>query len=124
MLLKSGVKVEVLLPQKWWQRPKYQLLESIQCAGHTVPRNFISDGATVPRLFWPLFPPIGRYLKATLVHDYTLSLGIDRKQCDSWFKACLIDLGIRPWRANAMYQAVRIYSVYKSALPLKPFSNS
>ncbi|WP_442908701.1 DUF1353 domain-containing protein, partial [Hydrogenovibrio sp. 3SP14C1] len=68
-VIRSGVHVEVLLPHSWWQRPYYKLTHTIECAGHFVPEGFISDGATVPRIFWPIFPPIGRYLKATLVHD-------------------------------------------------------
>lgn len=102
-----------MLPDRWWQKPQYQLLETIQCAGHWVPSGFISDGATVPRIFWPVFPPIGRYLKATLVHDYYLTQGFRRYQCDRWFRECLIDLGISPWRVSFMYGAVRFYGVIK-----------
>lgn len=112
-LTNSGVLVEVLLPNNWLQRPKYQLLNNIECAGHHVPAGFVSDGATVPRIFWPIFPPIGRYLKATLVHDYYLQKGIDRKTCDQHFKQCLIALNVEPWRVNAMYYAVRGYGIAK-----------
>ncbi|WP_178860857.1 DUF1353 domain-containing protein [Thiomicrorhabdus cannonii] len=108
----SGVFVEVLLPSNWWQRPRYQLTQPINCAGHTVPAGFISDGATVPRILWPIFPPIGRYLKATLVHDYYLQQGIDRKTADHHFKHCLIALDVEPWRVHAMYYAVRVYGMF------------
>ncbi|MDG4811937.1 DUF1353 domain-containing protein, partial [Hydrogenovibrio sp. 3SP14C1] len=69
--------------------------------------------ATVPRIFWPIFPPIGRYLKATLVHDYYLQQGFKRHQCDLWFRECLEELGISTWRVNAMFYAVRCYGVLK-----------
>lgn len=35
-----------------------------------VPRGFITDGASVPRLLWPLFPSWGRYSRAAVLHDY------------------------------------------------------
>src|SRR5262249_35732270 len=35
-----------------------------------VPRGFVTDFASVPRLFWSLLPPIGRYGYAALFHDY------------------------------------------------------
>ncbi|MBD3611114.1 MAG: DUF1353 domain-containing protein [Hydrogenovibrio crunogenus] len=112
----NAIKVTIVLPQHWWQAPLYLLLEPVQCAGHTVPAGFISDGATVPRIFWPIFPPIGRYLKATLVHDYYLQQGIDRKTCDQHFKTCLVALNISPWRVNALYVAVRAYGIAKNAI--------
>lgn len=114
--IESGVHVHIMLPLKWWQRPYYQLINNIECAGHSVPAGFISDGATVPRIFWPIFPPIGRYLKATLVHDYYLQQGYSRKQADHHFKACLIALNVEPWRVNVLFYAVRVYGVFKSPL--------
>lgn len=113
-MIQSGVHVQILLPLQWWQRPKYQLTQTIKCAGHVVPAGFVSDGATVPRILWPIFPPIGRYLKATLVHDYYLQQGIDRKTCDQHFKQCLIALNVAPWRVNAMFYAVRGYGIAKT----------
>ena len=115
-LLDSGVHVEIMLPLSWWHKPYYKLLNQVECAGHVVPVGFISDGATVPRIFWPLFPPIGRYLKATLVHDYYLTKGYERKQCDLWFRECLEELSISPWRVTAMFYAVRGYGVIKLAI--------
>lgn len=112
-LLNSGVIVEIMLPVKWWHRPYFKVLNHIECAGHHIPAGFISDGATVPRILWPIFPPIGRYLKATLVHDYYLTMGIERRQCDIWFKECLEELSITPWRVTAMFYAVRVYGVIK-----------
>ncbi|RUM91066.1 MAG: hypothetical protein DSZ27_07345 [Thiomicrospira sp.] len=105
-----------MLPLKWWQRPYFKLLNPIECAGHHVPVGFISDGATVPRILWPIFPPIGRYLKATLVHDYYLMRGFERRQCDIWFRECLEELSISPWRVTAMFYAVRGYGVIKLAI--------
>jgi len=138
-LTKSGVFVEVLLPKYWWQPTLYQLKAPITCAGHTVPAGFVSDGATVSRWFAivglaclliahftnpfvyaigllgvitpALFPRIGNYIKAALVHDYYLECGIQRKKADLIFKHCLQELGIEPWRAASMFYAVRFYGI-------------
>lgn len=39
-----------------------------------VPADYISDGASVPQIFWSLFPPFGVYLYAAVVHDYLIEL--------------------------------------------------
>ncbi|MGT3245452.1 DUF1353 domain-containing protein, partial [Yersinia enterocolitica] len=35
-----------------------------------VPTGYVTDLASVPRVFWALFPPHGRYAKAAIIHDY------------------------------------------------------
>ena len=34
-----------------------------------VPAGYLTDGASVPRLLWPLIPPWGAYGQAAVVHD-------------------------------------------------------
>ena len=36
----------------------------------TVPADFLTDFASIPRFFWRLLPPIGIYGKAAVIHDY------------------------------------------------------
>ncbi|EOD5071623.1 TPA: DUF1353 domain-containing protein [Salmonella enterica subsp. enterica serovar Enteritidis] len=36
----------------------------------SVPAGFVTDLATVPRIFWTLLPPDGKYTKAAIIHDY------------------------------------------------------
>jgi hypothetical protein len=42
-----------------------------------VPQGFVTDGASVPRVFWSLLPPWGRYSRAAVLHDRLCAL-IDR----------------------------------------------
>lgn len=35
----------------------------------TVPVGFVTDGASVPRAFWPLIPPWGTYSRPAVMHD-------------------------------------------------------
>lgn len=49
-----------------------------------VPRGYLTDGASVPRVLWAVIPPWGRYGAATIVHDILceyLSLTLDGRPC-------------------------------------------
>lgn len=35
-----------------------------------VPAGFVTDFASIPRLFWNVLPPTGTYGKAAVIHDY------------------------------------------------------
>lgn len=36
----------------------------------TVPEGFVHDGASVPRVAWPIVRPFGRTLRAAVIHDW------------------------------------------------------
>lgn len=108
----NGVLVEILLPKYWFNKPYYKLLKQISIAEIDVPLHFRTDGATSPRFLWPIFPPIGKYFKATVVHDFLLQTGYDRKYADDIFLKALTELGIEGWRKNSMYYAVRMYGIF------------
>jgi hypothetical protein len=113
---RSGVFCEVMLSPSWWRRPLYVITKPVYIAGHSVPAGVITDGASVPRLFWPVFPPIGRYFKATIVHDFYLKMGVPNDKANQAFKQCLQALDIQPWRIQLMYQSVRLYGGVKGVL--------
>lgn len=35
-----------------------------------VPRGFVTDLASTPRVVWSMYPPFGKYLTAAILHDY------------------------------------------------------
>jgi hypothetical protein len=76
-----------------------------------VPAGFLSDGASVPRIFWTLFSPFGEYFGAALIHDwlYTPANRIfSRRSSDDIFLAAMKDAGV-PWvRRSLIYRAVRV----------------
>jgi len=41
-----------------------------------IPMHFVTDGASIPRLFWPLLPRWGQYGQAAVLHDYLIDHGI------------------------------------------------
>ena len=84
---------------------------------HTVPIGFITDGASIPKIFWSLVgsPFTGLYRRAALIHDYFYhTQKVTRQYADkifleamkylkvSWLKRCLMWSAVRtngwmPW---------------------------
>lgn len=87
----------------------------------TVPDGFFTDGATVPRMLWWLFPPWGVYGQAAVLHDYLCQnlrltkngdnpdLKLTQTEVDKIFELAMKVLGT-PWiKRKIMYWAVHIY---------------
>jgi hypothetical protein len=73
-----------------------------------VPEGFVTDFASVPRLFWRIVPPWGRYSPAAVVHDYLYqSAKVSRKEADDIFLELMARLGVPRWKRYTMYWAVR-----------------
>lgn len=74
-----------------------------------VPEGFITDFASVPRPFWLIFPPDGKYTAAAVVHDYLYHTQTrTRKESDLIFLEAMEVLEV-PWiKRKLMYRAVRL----------------
>lgn len=76
----------------------------------SVPRGFVTDFASVPRLFWSLVPPIGRYGFAALFHDYAYwQQTTDRKAADRLFRDTMTELKVSPFTCWLLYSSVRLF---------------
>jgi hypothetical protein len=76
-----------------------------------VPVGFRTDGATVPRIFWNVFSPIGGYLGAAVVHDFLYSphnMRFTRAECDLLFNEAMFNLGVGWLTRGLIYRAVRL----------------
>ncbi|BCD59637.1 MULTISPECIES: DUF1353 domain-containing protein [unclassified Nitratiruptor] len=73
--------------------------------------GWVSDGASVPKIFWNIFPPVaGRYLEAAILHDALYKAEIlPRKECDLLFLEAMEELGVKKWKRLTMYYAVRMF---------------
>lgn len=85
---------------------------------HTVLKGFITDGASIPRIFWSLIgsPFTGLYRKPSLVHDkFYATQKVTRKYADRIFLEGMKDEGVSWWRRKTMYFAVRAgaYFIWK-----------
>lgn len=75
-----------------------------------VPVGFVTDFASIPRLFWSIIPPHGSYAKAAMVHDYLYTYGTNgRKYADDVFNEGMVVLGVSKLTRASMYWAVRIF---------------
>jgi hypothetical protein len=87
--------------------------ETDKDVGVVVPEGFVTDFASVPRALWSIFPPIGLYTKAAVIHDYLYQYGHefdrDRKFCDEIFLEAMKALGVSASVRNSMYWGVRLF---------------
>ncbi len=75
-----------------------------------VPAGFITDLASVPRIFRVLLPPDGRYAKAAIIHDYLYDNALrTKKEADRVFLEGMKVLGVPKWKRLVMYCAVRLF---------------
>lgn len=81
------MKVEIIKPKRWWQRTYYRLLEPTKVGNVTIPKDFVTDGASVPRLLWWLLPPTGVYFDEAVLHDYLVRYEVvgTRYAADDYF---------------------------------------
>lgn len=81
-----------------------------------VPKGFVTDFASVPRVFWTIFPPDGSYTMSAVLHDYLYNQKghirekvYSRKQCDQIFREAMKVLGVNILTRNTIYRAVRMF---------------
>ncbi|EHG2952127.1 DUF1353 domain-containing protein [Salmonella enterica subsp. diarizonae serovar 53:r:z35] len=74
----------------------------------SVPAGFITDLASVPRIFWTPLPTDGKYAKAAIIHDYLYDNALrTKKEADLIFLDEMTVLGVPKWKRIVMYLAVR-----------------
>jgi len=72
--------------------------------------GFQTDLASIPRAFWAILPPFGRYTAAAVLHDYLYQAHDGtRLHADMTFLAAMEELKVRRWKRAVMYQAVRLF---------------
>lgn len=79
-----------------------------------IPKGFITDLASVPRIFKNIVNSYGKnYTRAAVVHDYLYSvgykLGISRLEADKIFLEIMKERGVGLIKRQAMYRAVRLF---------------
>lgn len=80
---------------------KFQFTEDYVTPEVTIPKGFITDGASTPRLLKGLYPGYYKYFPAAAVHDFLYGQGIvPRKVCDELFRNAMryrLKLSYRYW---------------------------
>lgn len=76
-----------------------------------VPIFFISDGASIPKVFYTLIGGrwTGKYVEASIPHDWLYFSQIIKRSCaDAIFLEGMKYLGVSFWRRRIMWLAVRL----------------
>lgn len=116
---------KVMPPTKALRPLRLQLLNAVEVMANdgvthivTLPKGFISDGASVPNFFHRVFPPFGMYLGAAFVHDFHCDRANStghytyRKFGDSHFEDWVKQCGVGSVRAKPMAASVISYGKY------------
>ena len=96
-------------------RPAYQLVEEFE----GIPKGFVFDGASIPRLLWAYKPPDGIHRAPCLHHDWDyqnkgfgpwtrMPWDPARERCDSDLLRRLEAAGLEQWDAHVMWRGVRL----------------
>ena len=87
----------------------YTTLEGVSI---TVPRDFITDGASIPKACWSIIgsPFTGKYKRAAMIHDWLYhTLVTTRIYADRVFLEIMKERGVSLWKRLSMYRAVRTF---------------
>ena len=95
---------------------QWTLVEQLRYQGNqdlfTVPPNFKTDFASVPRVFVWFLPRYGRYTKAAILHDYLCDEAragrLKRSDADGLFRRAMMELEVAFLRRWIMWAAVRV----------------
>lgn len=98
-------KWELVKPFSFYYKKPNKTIQTI-----VIPKGFITDFASTPRILYPIIPPIGIYNKACIIHDYLYQEKIfPRKTCDLYFLQAMKVLGVPKWKRNLMFSIVRLF---------------
>lgn len=74
-----------------------------------VPIGFVTDFASIPRVFWSILRPDGMYSYAAIIHDYLYwEQFLSREISDEILKMCMEDFKVDSSTVATIYAGVRI----------------
>jgi hypothetical protein len=76
----------------------------------TVPTGFRTDLASIPRPFWNILPPFGKYTGAAVLHDWLYRTHlVPRPDADQILLEAMELCRVPRWQCVVMYGAVRLF---------------
>ena len=92
-------------PITWKPNPGQESLPTV-----TVPIGFVTDFASIPRIFWSILPPDGKYTYPAILHDYLYWTQTRTKEvADNILKFGMEDFSVGTVTSMAIYNAVRAF---------------
>ena len=84
-------------------------LEKVQ-----VPYGFITDFASIPKMFRPILSPVDTYAKAAVIHDFLYyTAPYERLRCEAIFLEAMTVLKVENWKKLCVYNAVHKFGWYR-----------
>ena len=94
--------------------------EELTLSDILVPKGFITDGASIPRVAWSIIGhPFSGFLDAAVIHDMLYAthntradgsgFPVSKAEADALFYYILKDLGYTEMKCRAMYTAVKMF---------------
>ena len=125
VLLDADDRPEIRDGRSLWRLERDLIYRTTEGETVTIPQGFVTDLASVPRLFWDLFPPDGPWTEAAVVHDalYFTRGGADlwqgrrcisraapysRAECDGVLREAMADLGVGVIQRTLIWAGVRV----------------
>jgi hypothetical protein len=108
----TPLKVEVIDNYKFRVIEAFEYYVDERTSGEKikVQKGFTTDFASVPRAFWSIFPPHGKYAKAAVIHDWMYKNAYKNKEfADKTFYEAMLVLGVNKKTAWIMYNFVKIF---------------
>ncbi|MGB7601258.1 MAG: DUF1353 domain-containing protein [Candidatus Sulfotelmatobacter sp.] len=94
----------LLKPIGWIPNHNQQQYEKVD-----VPVGFVTDFASIPRVFWSFLPTDGDYAYAAVIHDFLYwTQSRPREVADQIFRMSMQDFKISSATIEVIYQAVRL----------------
>lgn len=116
-LTKSEI-VHAGLQRVWHGRFNADFYCDSDIAGRVViPKGFVTDGASIPRIFWNILSDTDPDIEyPSFVHDLLYSVHgklpdrtLTRDQCDHVIREQMLALDCPKWKANAVYAALHLF---------------
>ncbi len=100
---------------------KFRILEDIVYKDIKIPKDYETNGADIPRIFWSFIPPNkSDILPAVIVHDFLCDKG-EYKKADEYFEECLLVLGVKKIDKYLLVKSVRIYHAFMNLIKKKGY---
>ena len=99
--------------KRWVLREEFSYDIGSEGSGKSVivPVAFTTDFASIPRVFWAVYPKWGKYGNAAVVHDYLYWEQIySRKETDDIFLEGMEVLGVSSFDRKTIYNIVRWFA--------------
>jgi hypothetical protein len=92
-------------PITWKPNPGQEAFPTV-----TVPIGFVTDFASIPRMFWSMLPPDGLYTYPAIVHDFLYwHQSTSRQVADQIMRFAMEDFRVSTVVSGAIYRSVDLF---------------